>query len=318
MENKMKYIDLRSDTVTIPTDEMRAAMAVAEVGDDVYGEDPTVNQLESKAAALVDMERGLFVTSGTMGNLLAILTTCQRGDEVIMGQYGHTFLHEGGWYVCIGGHICQYPPNQKDGTLDLEMISQAVRGTDIHEPCTKMVIIENTQNQCGGLVISSGYMQELSILAKKKGLALHIDGARIFNAAATLDCPVDRLTAMADSVTFCLSKGLCAPVGSVLCGSEDFISKARRLRKMLGGGMRQAGILAAADCGIRQDYETVGEDHLRAAHLADAFQDPGILSFQRKTSIQHGLLTGGGRYLPRSRYVEGKTERRKDFDRFFR
>lgn len=278
MENKMKYIDLRSDTVTIPTDEMRAAMAVAEVGDDVYGEDPTVNQLESKAAALVDMERGLFVTSGTMGNLLAILTTCQRGDEVIMGQYGHTFLHEVGGMSALGGIFANTLPNQKDGTLDLEMISQAVRGTDIHEPCTKMVIIENTQNQCGGLVISSGYMQELSILAKKKGLALHIDGARIFNAAATLDCPVDRLTAMADSVTFCLSKGLCAPVGSVLCGSEDFISKARRLRKMLGGGMRQAGILAAAGIvALDRMTKRLGEDHLRAAHLADAISKiPGF------------------------------------------
>jgi len=277
-ENKMKYIDLRSDTVTVPTDEMRAAMAAAEVGDDVYGEDPTVNQLESKAAALMGMEQGLFVTSGTMGNLLAILTTCQRGDEVIMGQYGHTFLHEVGGMSALGGIFANTLPNQKDGTLDLEMISQAVRGTDIHEPRTKMIIVENTQNQCGGLVISSGYMWELSALAKKKGLALHIDGARIFNAAVALGCPVDALTAMADSVTFCLSKGLCAPVGSVLCGSEDFITKARRLRKMLGGGMRQAGVLAAAGIvSLDKMTKRLEEDHARATRLADAISKiPGF------------------------------------------
>lgn len=278
MENKMKHIDLRSDTVTVPTPEMRAAMATAEVGDDVYREDPTVNLLEIKAAGMMGMEKGLFVASGTMGNLLAILTTCQRGEEALMGNQGHTFLHEVGGMSALGGIFANTLPNKKDGTLDLEMIAQAVRGLDIHEPRTKMVIIENTQNQCGGLAISPQYMQELSSLAKKKQLALHIDGARIFNAAAVFGCPVNELTGMADSVTFCLSKGLCAPVGSVLCGSEDFIVKARRLRKMLGGGMRQAGVLAAAGIvALDTMPKRLREDHLRAARLADAIsQIPGF------------------------------------------
>lgn len=270
MEAKMRYIDLRSDTVTIPTPEMRVAMANAEVGDDVYGEDPTVNLLEEKAAHLMGKEKALFVSSGTMGNLLAILVVCKRGDEVIMGNAGHTFLHEVGGIAALGGVFPNTLPNQMDGTLDLDRIKTAIRGEDIHEPRTRMVVIENTQNQCGGIPISHEYMRALANLTTERNLFLHVDGARIFNAAAAFGCTALDLVGMADSVTFCLSKGLCAPVGSVLCGSSDFIGEARRLRKMLGGGMRQAGIIAAAGIvALDTMPERLHEDHHHAAKLAE-------------------------------------------------
>lgn len=270
MEQKMNFIDLRSDTVTIPTPEMRQAMADAVVGDDVYGEDPTVNLLEEKAAHLLGKESALLVSSGTMGNLLAVLVACKRGDEAIMGQAGHTFLHEVGGISALGGIFPNTLPNQADGTLDLEMVDIAVRGEDIHEPRTRMIVIENTQNQCGGIPISSAYMKDLSVIAKRHGLFLHVDGARIFNAAAALHCSAKELVSMADSVTFCLSKGLCAPVGSVLCGPTNFIQEARRYRKMLGGGMRQAGILAAAGIvALDSMTDRLVEDHAHAATLAE-------------------------------------------------
>ncbi len=270
MTEKMQFIDLRSDTVTIPTEQMRAAMANAAVGDDVYREDPTVNKLEEKAAALLGKEKSLFVSSGTMGNLLAILVACGAGDEVIMGNQGHTFLHEVGGMSALGGIFPQTLPNQPDGSLDLAMVASAIRGDDIHEPRTRMIIIENTQNQCGGIPIPLPYMQQLSDLAAAKDLFLHVDGARIFNAAAALDCSARDLVQHADSVTFCLSKGLCAPVGSILCGSQVFIEKARRFRKMLGGGMRQVGILAAAGIiALDNMVERLVEDHQRAAILAE-------------------------------------------------
>ena len=290
MEQGMNFIDLRSDTVTIPTPAMRQAMAEAVVGDDVYGEDPTVNALEEKAASMLGNESALFVSSGTMGNLLAVLVACRRGDEVLMGHSGHTFLHEVGGISALGGIFANTLPNQPDGTLDLEMIEGAVRGEDIHEPHTKMVIIENTQNQCGGIPIEQTYMQELAAITKKHDLFLHVDGARIFNAAAALGCSTEDLTGMADSVTFCLSKGLCAPVGSVLCGSKEFIRQARSYRKMLGGGMRQAGILAAAGIvALDSMVDRLVEDHRHAAKLAEAL------------SKVHGFsLTKG---MPRSNMV---------------
>ena len=270
MEQKMNFIDLRSDTVTIPTPAMRRVMAEAVVGDDVYGEDPTVNELEEKSAHLLGKESALFVSSGTMGNLLPVLVACSRGEEVLMGQSGHTFLHEVGGISALGGIFAHTLPNQLNGTLDLEMIESAVRGDDIHEPRTKMIIIENTQNQCGGVPIEQAYMQKLGAVAKKHGLFLHVDGARIFNAAVALHCSARDLTSMADSVTFCLSKGLCAPVGSVLCGTKEFIQTARRYRKMLGGGMRQAGILAAAGIvALDTMIDRLEEDHRHAARLAE-------------------------------------------------
>jgi len=278
MEQEMNFIDLRSDTVTIPTPAMRKAMAEAVVGDDVYGEDPTVNVLEEKAAAMLGKEAALFVSSGTMGNLLSVLVACKRGEEVLMGQSGHTFLHEVGGISALGGIFASTLLNKDDGTLDLDQIEGAVRGDDIHEPRTRMIIIENTQNQCGGIPIELSYMQALAAVAKKHDLILHVDGARIFNAAVALGCSAQDLTSMADSVTFCLSKGLCAPVGSVLCGSRGFIRDARRYRKMLGGGMRQAGILAAAGIvALDSMIDRLAEDHGHAAKLAGALSKiPGF------------------------------------------
>lgn len=265
----MNNVDLRSDTVTKPTPEMREAMAKAEVGDDVYGEDPTINQLQEAAADKMGKAAGLFIPSGTMGNLLAVLVHCQRGDEAIMGDKGHTFLYEAGGISALGGVFAHTLPNQADGTLKLEDIQGAIRPDDIHHPISKLVILENTQNRCGGVVLSKEYINDAGKLAHEHGMKLHIDGARIFNAAVASQTSAKELVKAADSVTFCLSKGLCAPVGSVLCGSREFIDKARRLRKMLGGGMRQAGILAAAGLvALDSMVHRLAEDHKRASDLA--------------------------------------------------
>lgn len=266
----MKWIDLRSDTVTLPTEKMRRAMAEAELGDDVYGEDPTVNRLQVMAAERLGKEAGLFVPSGTMGNLIAVLTHCGRGDEVIMGTYGHTFLHEAGGVSALGGVHPSLIPNRPDGTLDLEDIRHAVRGDDIHEPRSRLLILENTQNACGGMSLSREYMLAASFVARENNLAVHLDGARVFNAAVDQGVPVIDLVDRVDSVTFCLSKGLCAPVGSVLCGSKPFIAEALRIRKQLGGGMRQAGILAAAGIvALEEMVDRLAEDHAHARALGD-------------------------------------------------
>ena len=266
----MRTIDLRSDTVTMPTQAMRDAMAKAEVGDDVYNEDATVNRLQDIAAQKMGMEAGLFVPSGTMGNLIAVLAHCQRGDEVIMGDKGHTFLYEAGGVSALGGVFAHILPNQVDGTLDLNEVLRAIRPDDIHAPKTRLVILENTQNRCGGVVLPLDYMQKAARLAHEKGLLLHVDGARIFNASVALNLEARDLVSEADSATFCLSKGLCAPVGSVLCGKSEFIKKARRVRKMLGGGMRQAGILAAAGLvALESMVERLADDHTRARILAE-------------------------------------------------
>jgi len=274
----MKIIDLRSDTVTLPTEEMRAAMASAKVGDDVYGEDPTVDQLQDLSADMLGKEAGLFIPSGTMGNLIATLVHCQRGDEVIMGDLGHTFLFEAGGISALGGVFPHTLKNQADGTLNLADLQGAIRPDDIHHPHSRLVILENTHNRCGGVVLSREYTEKVGQFAHDKSLALHIDGARIFNAVAASGNNAKELAAPADSITFCLSKALCAPVGSVLCGSRDFIGKARRLRKMLGGGMRQAGVLAAAGIiSLQKMTERLSEDHRRAASLADGLSSiPGI------------------------------------------
>lgn len=273
-------VDLRSDTVTQPTQVMREAMFRAEVGDDVLGEDPTINRLEAMAAEKMGKQAGLFVSSGTMGNLIAALVHCQRGEEAIMGHLGHTFLFEAGGISALGGVFVQTLHNQPDGTLQLDEVARAIRGSDIHQPVSRLLILENTHNRCGGTVISPEYMQQAGDLAHSRGLRLHLDGARIFNAAAALGVPVSTLTASADSVTFCLSKGLCAPVGSVLCGTSDFITKARRIRKQLGGGMRQAGVLAAAGIvALEQMTGRLAEDHTRARRLADGLSGLPELEF---------------------------------------
>ena len=276
----MQRIDLRSDTVSVPTPEMRAAMANAVVGDDVFGEDPTINQLQEMAAELMGKEAGLFVASGTMGNLTAVLSHCGRGDEVIEGNLGHTFLFEAGGISALGGVHANPLPNQPDGTLSLTAIQAAIRpAEDPHFPLSRLILLENTHNRCGGVPLSVEYTQSVADLAHSKGLLLHLDGARIFNAAAALNVPAIELARPADSVTFCLSKGLCAPVGSVLCGSREFIRKARRVRKQLGGGMRQAGVLAAAGIvALTQMVDRLGEDHTRARKLAEGLrQIPGLI-----------------------------------------
>jgi threonine aldolase len=274
----MEFIDLRSDTVTQPTPEMREAMARAAVGDDVMNEDPTINHLQEIAAKRMGKESGLFVPSGTMGNLIAVLSHCQRGGEAIMGNLGHTFLFEGGGISALGGVFAHLLPNQSDGTISLADITSAIRPDDIHQPPSRLLILENTHNRCGGVVLSHEYIKQAAALAHSHGMSLHIDGARIFNAAAALQVEAIKLVKDSDSVTFCLSKGLCAPVGSVLCGSKEFINKARRLRKMLGGGMRQAGILAAAGIvALETMTARLTEDHRRAKVLGEGLASiPGI------------------------------------------
>ncbi len=270
----MEFIDLRSDTVTKPTPEMRAAMAKAEVGDDVYGDDPTVNRLQELAAEMLGKQAGLFVPSGTMGNLASILAHCQRGDEVIIGRKNHTFLFEAGGISVLGGvHSCQLE-NQPDGSLLLSDVEAAIRPDDPHDPITRLICLENTHNRCGGTVQAPEYTRRVAEFAHARGLKVHLDGARLFNAAAKLGVPARELAQPADSVTFCLSKGLCAPVGSVICGDREFIKKAHRLRKMLGGGMRQAGVLAAAGIvALEKMVARLGEDHARAGHLAEGLSE---------------------------------------------
>jgi threonine aldolase len=276
----MEFVDLRSDTVTWPTAEMREAMAKAEVGDDVYGEDPTVNRLQEMAAEMMGMEAGLFVPSGTMGNLAAVLAHCQRGDEVILGKQSHTFLFEAGGISALGGVHSAQLPNQPDGSLALEDIEQAIRPDDPHDPISRLICLENTHNRCGGTYQTPGYVRQVVEFAHAHGLKVHVDGARIFNAAVAQGVSARELVAGVDSVTFCLSKGLCAPVGSVLCGSREFIRKAHRVRKMLGGGMRQAGVLAAAGIVALQNMvNRLGEDHARARRLAEGLRANRWLRF---------------------------------------
>jgi threonine aldolase len=270
----METIDLRSDTVTKPTPEMREAMSKAEVGDDVYGDDPTVNLLQEIAADVTGKQAGLFVPSGTMGNLAAILSHCQRGDEVILGQKNHTFLYEAGGVSALGGIHTYQLQNQIDGSLLISDVEAAIRDDDPHEPITRLICLENTHNRCGGTVQTPEYTHQITEFAHSRRLKVHLDGARLFNAAAALGIPARKLTEPVDSVTFCLSKGLCAPVGSVLCGETEFIRKAKRARKMLGGGMRQAGILAAAGIvALQKMVSRLGEDHRRARDLAEGLSE---------------------------------------------
>jgi threonine aldolase len=267
----MQFIDLRSDTVTHPTPEMREAMAKAPVGDDVFGDDPTINQLQELAAEKVGKQAGLFVASGTMGNLSAILSHCTRGDEAIMGKRSHTFLFEGGGISTLGGiHSSQINENA-DGSLPLDEVEANLRDADDdHQPVSRLIEIENTHNRCGGAWQSPEYLQKLGDFAHARGLVVHMDGARLFNAAAAQKIDAKQLTAPVDSVTFCLSKGLCAPVGSVLCGSNEFIAKARKIRKHLGGGLRQGGIIAAAGIvALNKMVDRLSEDHARARTLAE-------------------------------------------------
>ena len=271
-------IDLRSDTVTHPSPAMREAMYRAEVGDDVYGEDPTVNQLEELAASLLGKEAALFVASGTMGNAVAMLTHCRRGDEIVMGDRSHTYLYEVGGPARLNGSPTRPVPTLADGTLDRERLARAFQGDDVHEARTGLLCLENTHNMVGGRVLSAETLRELAAPARARDLPVHMDGARVFNAAVALGIPVSTLAAEVDSVQFCLSKGLSAPVGSMVVGSRAFVEKGRRIRKLLGGGMRQAGILAAAGIiGLTEMVERLADDHANAKRLAEGLAAiPGI------------------------------------------
>jgi len=270
----MDIIDLRSDTVTQPTPTMRKAMADADVGDDVFGEDPTVIQLEETAAERIGKEAALFVASGTMANLVSQLTHCGRGDEMILGDRSHVFFYEQGGSAAIGGIHPRTIPNGPDGTLPLDVIADAIRGDNIHYPRTRLIVLENTHNRCDGRPLGVDYMAAVGELADTHGLKVHVDGARIFNAATALQVNAADLVAVADSVSFCLSKGLAAPVGSMVCGSRSFIDEARRARKILGGGMRQAGVVAAAGIvALTEMVDRLADDHSHASHLAEGLAE---------------------------------------------
>lgn len=266
----MKPVDLRSDTVTQPTPEMRRAMAEADVGDDVYGEDPSVNRLEAIAAERLGKEAALFVTSGTQANLAALLTHCGRGDEFIAGEEAHTYRAEGGGAAALGGIHSQTLDFDEDGTLDLDRVAAAIKPDDPHFPITRLLCLENTQS---GKVLPLEYLARAKALADTRGIATHLDGARVFNAAVADDVDVSEIAQHFDSISFCLSKGLGAPVGSLLAGQRDFIAQARRWRKKLGGGMRQAGIIAAAGIhALEHHVERLAEDHANAERLAEGLR----------------------------------------------
>jgi len=262
----MHYADFRSDTVTRPGAAMRKAMAEAEVGDDVYGDDPTVNRLEELGASMLGKEAALFASSGTQTNLLALLTHCGRGDEYIVGQEAHTYKYEGGGAAALGSIVPQPIEFEADGSLDLARVEQKIKPDDFHHARTKLLCLENTQ---AGKVLSLAYQREAVALAKRRGLAIHLDGARIFNAAVKLGVDVGKIAANYDTISLCLSKGLGAPVGSLLCGTAEFVKEARRWRKVVGGGMRQAGIVAAGGIyALERNVGRLAEDHDNAALIA--------------------------------------------------
>ncbi|HTE86363.1 MAG TPA: low-specificity L-threonine aldolase [Dehalococcoidia bacterium] len=315
----MKPIDLRSDTVTHPTPAMREAMYRADVGDDVYGEDPTVNRLEALAAERLGKEAAVFVTSGTMGNLVALLAHAGRGDEVIVGDKSHTLVNEVAGAACLGSIQLRSVHNDDRGRLDPGEVDATIRGENIHFPRTVLIALENTHNRCNGAALSLEDMHPIVSLAHGRGIPIHIDGARIFNAAVALGVTPADLVREADSVQFCLSKGLSAPIGSMIVGSGEFISRARKFRKMVGGGMRQAGIMAAAGIvALEEMVDRMADDHVNAKALAQGLAtiegvevDPDVVEtnilFYRVPSMEQpafvaalknrGVLVGPGRMV---------------------
>ena len=271
-------IDLRSDTVTKPTPAMREAMANADVGDDVFGEDPTVKRLEALAAEVTGKEAAVFVASGTMGNLTCLLALCQRGEEAIVGSEAHILQYEVAGAAGLGGIQLRPIANDAVGKLDLDDIANTIRVENIHMPRSALVCLENTHNRCGGTVLTPEYTSEVAELAHRAGAAVHLDGARIFNASVALNVPVAELAANVDSLTFCLSKGLSAPIGSLVCGTAEFVAKARKARKAVGGGMRQAGVIAAAGIvALETMVERLADDHDNARVLAEGLSKvPGL------------------------------------------
>ena len=274
----MDKIDFRSDTVSWPTPAMREAMAKAPIGDDVYGEDPSINELEKLAAAKVGKEAGMFVASGTMGNLTAVLAHAQRGDEAIVGYNSHVYNSEAGGMAVLGSVVPRALPTDKFGRMDLAAVATAVRADDPHYPHSRLICVENTYGNAAGYPLEPDYFANIRQIADRHNLRVHMDGARVFNAAVALNIDVRQITDNVDSITFCLSKGLCAPVGSVVCGSAEYIYQARRIRKMVGGSMRQAGIMAAAGIvAIHEMIERLSDDHYHARLLAEGLaQIPGI------------------------------------------
>jgi threonine aldolase len=269
----VKVIDLRSDTVTKPTDAMRQAMAQAEVGDDVYDEDPSVNRLQERAAELMGKQAGLFVPTGTMGNSIALKVHTQPGDEVLMDAEAHSMLYEAGLPATIA-HVLTRQFHSRQGVPNVSEIAHWIQDESLHSPRTSLLVLENTHNRAGGAIVPLGVHRELWALAQERKVRVHLDGARLFNAAVASGVSAADYAACADSVTFCLSKGLGCPVGSVLCGSAEFIEKARRVRKMLGGGMRQAGVLAAAGLyALEHHIRRLAEDHANATRLAQGIAD---------------------------------------------
>ena len=265
----MKVIDLRSDTITLPTEDMRRAMYEAELGDDVYKEDPTVNFLEELAAHMLGKEAALLTASGTMSNLMAVLTHTHHGNEILLGSEAHILWYELGSASALGGVVLRTVPDNSNGQMDLDEVEQTIRPANIHFPQTALLCLENTHNRCGGTVLTPEYTSAMAKLAHQHGLQVHLDGARIFNAAVALGVPASRLVAPVDSICFCLSKSLSAPVGSLLCGTEEFVARARRWRQMLGGGMRQAGIIAAAGIiALQRMINRLNEDHSNAKRIA--------------------------------------------------
>ncbi|MEA2071418.1 MAG: low-specificity L-threonine aldolase [Asgard group archaeon] len=266
----MKQIDFRSDTVTLPTKEMMAAITAAPLGDDVYDEDPTVNTLQQKAAEMFDKEAALLVCSGTMGNICCTVGHTNRGDEIILEKNSHIFLHEVGASAVIGGLQLRTIPGKDGYLITPQQLQNAIRGEDLHYPRTALVCIENTHNLAGGKIWSKKQIDAVAKIAHDNSVKVHIDGARIFNASIALDIPVGKLTKNADSIMFCLSKGLACPIGSMIVGSEEFITKAKRVRKMLGGGMRQAGIIAAPGIvALDSMINRLADDHANAQKLAN-------------------------------------------------
>ena len=293
----MNYVDFRSDTVTHPTEEMRKAMFMAEVGDDVYQDDPTTNELEALAAEMLGTEAALFVPSGTMGNQLAIMSHTRRGQEIIVSENSHIFEHEVGAAAVLSG-VNLRPLSFENGLYNASAIEAAIRSDDIHEPPTGLICLENAL--ANGRVLSLEAMKEIKDVADRHGIPIHIDGARLFNAAVALNTDIRELTALVDSVSCCLSKGLCAPIGSVLCGKKDFILAARKYRKMLGGGMRQTGILAAAGIiALRDMTKRLDKDHQNARLLAKRLLDlPGVTVDMESVQINMIFANFNWRNLP--------------------
>ncbi len=280
----MNTIDLRSDTVTKPTAAMRAAMAAAEVGDDVFGDDPSVNALQERIAAMLGKEAALFVPTGTQGNLCALMAHCQRGDEVLVGQMAHTYRWEGGGAAVLGSIQPQPLPQQSDGSIALGDIAAAIKPDDAHFARTRLLALENTW---GGQILPQAYIEAATALARSRGLATHLDGARLFNAAVASGVPAAEIARHFDSVSVCFSKGLGAPVGSALVGSRELVARAHRIRKMLGGGMRQAGVLAAAALhALDHHIDRLAEDHANARALAEGLSGlPGVTVTPPQTNI---------------------------------